>query len=379
MKIKLAILSFLFLSGCGGGGSIDPTGSTPSGTNPPVVTPPVVTPPVVTPPATPITKIVTGEWIAANGGAGGFTNEESFKNFQYEYEVESNNQTVRFELKSNDLDVQFFLYKANGEKLIVSNKGRSVGVEAVLNAGVYKMVVMAERNGRGKFELSINALKKDIKRLESKTIRSTNGTWGEYGGGGFVRSPKNDFYTFEVTEDNTFVDIELESADTEIGLFVYDTNGEILARPTLTSDRYLYFIKKLNKGKYSIMASSAKRNARGKYQVNVYGKVDKLIEKEYVTSIGEDTWKNGKDEQGWAVEVTENNSLLDVELSSTDYKVKFEIVDSSGKKVGSGNNNSNNVSDIITVQKGKYSIYVSPASQISLIGKYKLIIVGDLK
>ncbi len=372
IKIKLAILSLLLLSGCGGGGGgIDPISSTPPATNPPVVTPPVVV-------VTPTIKIATGEWTAANGGAGGFTNEESYKNFQFEYEVEANNQTVKFGLKSNDLDVQFFLYKANGEKLIDSNKGRSVGVEAILNAGVYRMVVMAERNGRGKFELSINALKKDIKRLESKTIRSTNASWGEHGGGGLVRSPKNGFYTFEVTEDNTFVDIEMESTDTEIGLFIYDANTEVIARSYGINDRSSYFVKKLNKGKYAIMASSAKRNARGKYQVNIYGKVDKLVERKFIEEVIESNWKNGNEIVSYDFEITENNSLFDVELSSSNYKVGLKIIDSKGKTVGTGVN-ANNVSDIIAVQKGIYKIQVYPWSLNSGSGNFKLVTVGDFK
>lgn len=327
--------------------------------------------------STKTSKKFSAEWLAQTGGAGGLQNPDSFKNFQLEYEVEGNNQPIKYELTSSDLDVSFFLYDENGARMYDSPSGRSVSSEKTLNAGKYRIVVMAERNGLGKFSLTISGIKQDIVKISSKTLNSNEVAWSEQGGGGLYSTYRNHVYTFEVTENNTYVDIEMESKDTEIGLFLFD---QVQLLTEATGRRSHYILGKLNKGTYVVMAATAIRGAKGKYKLNVYGKVENLKKIDSQEKVINGNWANGKSGDKHKFEVTENNSAFEVELSSPSYQIAFAIVNEKGVVVGGpqyGGGNSEFV--IVTLQAGTYEVYVYPANSNSGSGNYKLLVFGKFK
>lgn len=333
--------------------------------------------------STKTSKKFSAEWLAQTGGAGGLQNPDSFKNFQLEYEVEGNNQPIKYELTSSDLDVSFFLYDENGARMYDSPSGRSVSSEKTLNAGKYRIVVMAERNGLGKFSLTISGIKQDIVKISSKTLNSNEVAWSEQGGGGLYFTYRNHIYTFDVTENNTYVDIEMSSKDTEIGLYLYDQNSEVIIGDARQRSHYL--LKKLNKGTYSIMAATATRGAKGKYKMNVYGKVDNLKKVDSQEKVFNGNWANVNDWKSYEIEVTDDNSVLDIELtSSANYYISFEVADSKGVYLIERiqlQANKNIVVAIPKVQKGKYTIYCGPGPYVSTApsANFKLSVVGRIK
>lgn len=320
----------------------------------------------------------TASWVAERGGAGGIQNPESFKNFQLEYEVEGNNQSINYRLTSADLDVSFFLFDANGARVYESETGRSVGADWTLNAGKYRIVVMAERNGLGKFSLVINGINKDIVKIPSSIVNTGNKTWSEQGGGGLEVTYRNHVYTFEVTENNSYVDVEMFSNDTEIGLYLFDQTQLILYAE---GQRSRYLLGKLNKGTYTIMAATALRGSRGNYQLNLYGKVENLLQRQSQEKVINGNWANGKSVDQYTFEVTANNSVLDVELSCPDYGVSSYIVNDKGATVGGHiYGGGNYVYDIVSLPAGTYQIYVAPNNSFETrSGNYKLVVSGLFK
>ncbi len=324
-------------------------------------------------------KNATAEWKADNGGAGGFDYPESFKNYQFDYEVEGNNQLITYSLTSSQIEVAFFVYDANGARLSESEGGRNVNDEKMLNAGKYRIVVMAERYALGKFELKIGNIKKDIVSVSFEVLKSGDKSWGEYGGGGAYVTPKNHFYSFEVTEDNTYIDIEMESKDTEIGLYLYDTNGEGIVGDD--GKRKHFVIAKLNKGIYQIMAATFTRGSRGNYTLKVFGKTQNLNKRSVSEKAIEGNIANNKDVKMYTIEITENSSLIDLQLDATPMQVAIHLYESSGKLVKNtlpGYNNS--VALIERVQKGTYKVYVEPYPYgDSYSSNFKLVAVGNFK
>jgi hypothetical protein len=319
----------------------------------------------------------SGEWVANKGGAGGIQNPESFKNFQLEYEIENNNQAIKYELSSTDLDVSFFLYDANGSRLFNSTTGRNVSDEKTLNEGKYRIVVMAERNGLGKFSLKITGIKKEIVKIVSKALNSKEKAWSDQGGGGLYGTYRNHIYTFDVTENNAYVDIEMESKDTEIGLYLFD---QIQVLEQATGRRSHYVLGKLNKGTYSIMTATAVRGTKGKYTMNVYGKVDNLKQVESQEKVINGNWENGRVVDKYKFEVTENNTAFDVELSSPAYQIAFAIVNERGVVVGGPQyGGGNSEFSIVRLQSGSYEVYVYPANTYSGSGNYKLAVFGKFR
>ena len=387
MKIKLAILSLLFLFGCGSSGSIDPTGSTPSGTNPPGVTPPVVTPPVVTPPVvTPpvvvnpatILRTAKGEWLAADGGAGGngVTNVKSMKNMHYTFEVKENNQKIEIGITSADIDIEFNFYDPLGTLKESTANSRNIKKSYTVNAGIYKVIIAATRYAVGKFELTLLGVNDEPKKIVTNILKSNTQNWGKLGGGGLDKTFKNHFYTFEVTDNNQNIDIELESPDTEIALVLYDQLGTQLSFQR--SNRREFILRLLNKGTYSVMVATNKRGSIGNYRLNINGLVNNLKKVLSEVDIDSGSWANGKEVFYYEFEITENNSPFDVELSSPDVAVTLELTTKVGTRIES---QSAGKTEFIVrdLAKGAYRVYVSPRITTGPGGKYTLTSHGQYK
>lgn len=333
-------------------------------------------------------RTVNGEWFADKGGAGGTGTGavfyDSFKNFQYNFVVGADNQEVNIELSSKVIDVQLVILDPNGTKIYSSFTNRSVTRKLNLNSGTYRMVACAGRKAVGKFECKITGVLKDPALIESKVLQSGTQNWGTLGGGGRTKSLKNHFYTFEVTDDNTSIDVELESADTDVYLIVFNELGQPLFS-SFVGSRYESTIQNIaKKGVYRLMAATATRGSVGKYQFNVVGKVSNLKkEKSPQVETVTGRWANGAAVDTYSLSVSsKSNSHLDLELSSADVIVSLELQTSAGNIIvrRAGEKSIFIVSDDLA--PGNYRIVVTPRvittpGVINGSGNYTLTVHGQ--
>jgi hypothetical protein len=63
------------------------------------------------------TPNVSGQWTTTDGGGGGFTNFDSFKNFQYSFEIVGNNKRLDIELESSDINLNYMIFDPLGGEL----------------------------------------------------------------------------------------------------------------------------------------------------------------------------------------------------------------------------------------------------------------------
>ncbi|GAB3953632.1 hypothetical protein GCM10028805_37730 [Spirosoma harenae] len=352
-----------------------------------------VTPQTNTPPGPTIPKNVdpnapiTGEWTQARGGAGGFANYESFKNFQYNFDIEGSNQPVAIQLTSDVIDVQYALFDPLGQLIDVQGRGRSVGVNNYsLNAGKYRIVVTADRRAVGKFSLSLLGTKAGADLIPSFILQSNTQNWGSFGGGGREVTFKNHFYTFDVSEDNTTLDVELSSADVDIALTIYDALGQQVA--SATGSRYQFLLQAIKKGTYTVMAGTNVRSSIGDYQMNLFGKKIanlKRVESQLLQSntqnwgpLGgggkEVTYKN----HFYTFEVTEDNFTVDVELESPDTDVALYVYDQLGQPLNTSYFGDRSKYVILKLNKGTYSVMAATVTRGS-VGTYNLRLIGKVQ
>ena len=325
-----------------------------------------------------------GEWVATQVGAGGFGNVDSFKNSQYTFEVGAANQVVSVTLTSATIDVQYALFNPLGQQIDISAKGRSLTKPYTLNAGKHRLVVMADRQAVGTFTLTTVGPNADPVRIESPVLQSGSQTWGPLGGGGRVRTLKNHFYTFDITDDNSTADIELFSAETDVAFTLYDPLGQEVE--TTSGGRYQFLLKAVKKGTYTVMAATNVRAAVGNYQLNVFGKVANLkrVESQVVQS-GIQTWgplggggnvRTFKNHL-YTVEVTENNTPIDFALESADVDVKMVIYNPLGQVIASNFFNSRYDFRVIELPKGTYTV-MAATNVRAAVGNYQLNIFGKV-
>lgn len=297
----------------------------------------------------------TNQWNSDKNGAGGFSNYNSYKNFQYNFEVGSNNQPVEITLSSSDIDVKFVVYNPLGQIINTSSTGRNLKEPYNLNAGIYRLVICADRRALGKFTFSIIGVLADPVLVPSQVLTSGTQNWGSLGGGGFYKTFKNHFYTFEITAENTNVDIELQSGDTNVALVLYNELGQIV--DTQRKDRYIFSIIAVKKGTYTAMACTDERGSTGNYTMNIFGKVNSLqrIISQTNSTKGSLSGSSKLDQfnypyDTYSLQLTPNSSTLDIEMTSSDMFVELYLETNSGVKI------SNNVQTFLQ-NKSYYLVY----------------------
>ena len=319
----------------------------------------------------------TGEWTTAQGGGGGFGNYNSYKNFQYNFSVTGNNQVVSINLSSGDIDVQFVLFDPLGQPMTSSKLGRIVQESYTLNEGNYRLVICSDRRAVGKFAVNLVGINPGLNRISSSILQSNTQNWGKAGGGGGVKTFKNHFYTFEVTDDNSTVDIELESPDTEIALFLYDALGTLVGAEQYA--RYKFLLKAVKKGTYTVMAGTDTRGNIGNYRLNIFGKVQNIQRVASTSDIKTGVWPTGKSEDSYSFEITSaNNSPIDIEVSSGETDIWLELQTGAGDRIIFGGN-SHRTEYIVSkdLPKGTYRAYMRPATNKIAGATYTLTVNGQ--
>lgn len=326
-------------------------------------------------------RTASGEWTTARGGGGGAPNRDpnfnTFKNFQYTFDVVGSNKVVKVSLSSPDINVQFALYSPLGELIQIGSSGRASSQEFTLNEGKHRIVVCATRRAVGKFILNVVGVNSDLGLIPSETLQSDTQNWGPLGGGGGEQTFKNHFYTFEITDDNTSIDVELESPDTNIELSIYDELGRVV-NTSYFNERYRFCITPAKKGVYTVMAGTGMRGNLGSYRLNIFGKVSNLkrIDSQVTTVKGNLATNSSVDT--YSIQLTSNNSGLDIEFSSADVRAFFYLQNNVGSQIASSGYIAYNNDYIVrnNLPKGEYRIVITPARNAGF-GNYTLTVHGQ--
>jgi PKD repeat protein len=331
--------------------------------------------------------IATGEWSVATFTAGGVKAVESYRNHVYEVDITENNQDVIISIESPDLDINFNLYNPLGtpvwDGLDLYQFKRQVFTEIKINnKGKYRIVVAPQdRYAIGKYKLTVKAIGQNLNRVSVNTIKKSD-DFGIDGGGGCCsdnNSPRNRHYSFEVTENNTFVDINL-SADAYVGFQIIDTYGKTIIPYYFGKNAYSN--EKFNKGVYTLIISTLERNVKATFSLEIVGKVQKLTEK-IQTTIGQVAqWPgnlaaaNNNSYNIYTFDVIEDNSYVDIYVISkniTNYTVLYEVSPVTTKYTSQKDVNSYQLRQL---KAGKYALEVYANSKST--ESYSLKIVGQV-
>lgn len=266
----------------------------------------------------------------------------SFRNFHYEFDLQSDNDTLSVTLSSNDTDVSLWLINPLGELIRQRWGQRTVNIfRDNLNSGTYRVIVGTnERGEMGNFQLSVGGNISSLNLVSSSTLEQ-NAAWLNSGGGNnYPYSPRNHLYTVEVTDNNSMLDIVQTSDDTDVSLWLFNPLGEQVQQSWGGRSRFL--VKEANAGTYTIVAGTNTRDVLdADYSLNVNGQIANLTR-----IICQDTTVNGTISNGggnnnsdsaandvYLFEVTENNTALDIIMESPDFDISMWLIDPLGVNV----------------------------------------------
>lgn len=336
----------------------------------------------------PAVRVISGSWTAAGGTSGG--TDYTPRNKFFSFDVATSNQPISLTLTSPDVNVGISLYDPLGNRLVTRGTGRSVVLDQTVNAGTYSVMVnTVQRYDVGTFRLVGRGIASEFTLLPTDRVQAANAGFGSEGGGGgignrFPISPRNNYYTFEVTENNTAIDINVAPAGINIWLNLRSPTGAeadyTFGLLPVGSPRY--FLNSLNKGTYGLYVGTGTRDAIGTYTLEISGKVKNLKQSVYDSAIQTDSYNGRNGVITYTLTVTEDNTPLDVSLRSPDITGSAALINPNGTQVDKFTVPTNYDYLLKVVNKGVYKIIVTPGSATSGIGKYTLSVYGkftDLK
>lgn len=330
----------------------------------------------------PTVRVINGSWTAADGTSGG--TDYAPRNKFYSFEVTTNNQPVSLTLTSSDVNVGVSLYDPLGSRLVTRGTGRSVVLDQTVNAGTYSvMVYTGQRYDVGTFRLAGRGMASEFTLRPADRVQAANVGFGSEGGGGgignrFPISPRNHYYTFEVTEDNTVTDINVAPTGISFWLNLRTPAGAEADYTfgLLPVGTPRYFVKGLNKGTYGLYVGTGTRDAIGTYTLEIFGKVKNLKQTVYDSAIQTDSYIGKNGVITYTLTVTEDNTPLDISLRSPDIVGSAALINPNGTQMDKFTVPTNYDYLLNVVNKGVYKITVTPGSATSGIGKYTLSVYG---
>ena len=204
------------------------------------------------------------------------------RNRQYTFEITENNTNVVFSLTSKDANTTLYMYNELGQRLYpdvvpISEEGsRKSGFPIKLNKGTYTIIACGWREEITDFTLKIAGNAKNVSEKTYQTIDLAD----QFSGnalGSFTEERSFNDYSFEVTENNTWIDITAKSTDTKNYMVITDINGQDVQRSYLVTADYISSqVFKINKkGTYKLSVRTDSRNTN-KLKLSLVGHVSNL-------------------------------------------------------------------------------------------------------
>lgn len=330
----------------------------------------------------PKTKTVTGTWaLGAGNDAPG-----SFRNFRYTFTINKDNGNLDITLESKDTDVSLWLYNPLGQLIHQVWGGRVRSVQSTnLKQGQYVVIAGTYVRGeKGSFSLTVKGTDSNLNLVNSETRIFTE-EWKTNGGGNDASiSYRNHHYTLDVTEDNSVLDVNLESANTDVSLWIFNPLGQRVGQ--VWGGRTRYMVADASKGRYLIVAGTNGRGVRnGSYTVNFNGQFTNLqrVASQDISTTGSIVSGGGNNDASspkhdvYTLDVTDDNGSLDIVMESADFDGTFWLFNPLGQFVGQ-RWGSRSLTMITSTVKGKYTL-VCGTNNIGSAGRYNLSVVGKFQ
>lgn len=219
----------------------------------------------------------------------------------------------------------------------------------------------------------------------SAVIDTENPFWAYGAGRNNPESFRNHHYKFDVTENNSEVEIILESNDIDVQVWLYSPLGERITYNGGSRSHTL--TETLNSGQYEVIVGTYYRGDIGNYTLDVKGNVTTPTR---ISSTNERIEDQVWDTQGggyynpsslrnhqYTFEVTEANTAVDIILESKDSEVTLELLNSFESFDKEWGDKSEYI--IYTLNEGVYSIIAGTYERDRPLSEYTLDVEGKIK
>lgn len=327
----------------------------------------------------------------AIGPGGDYYNADSWRNHIYEMDINQDNAIISINATFADINGRIMILdSARNPESSSGNPATQVRLESVEldNMGKYFIVVAIEEDQEGSYTLIVNGEQvNEIFRVPAQIEGATGQEWTEAGGYYEPDSYRNVHFSFDVLEDDQFVDVVLKSQGTNSRLYILNS-----ARGTDASSgnpaTYSALTHEFEQaGSYSIVVCS-EENSSGTFDLSIFSReniIANFQKIESTTDCQNGSWIDGG---GFYEPLSPNNkrftfsvlepTYIDVTCASTGTNNRISILDSAGNQFSSSGNPSVNTliaeEEFNLSEVGEYTIAVMTEESNS--GNFELCITS---
>jgi len=255
---------------------------------------------------------ITDSW-ASSGGQDRF----SYRNLHYLFNVtESGNITIEIESA-----VSNYLYLINALGIVVK-EGRGNTLSAEVASGNSYRVVAATNSvsETSNYTLKLLGNIEDVGKVDSQS-KSVEGSWTS-SGGQLKDSYRNDHYTFNVTADNSYIDILVQS-NVANHLYLINSNDVVVKKTGDVSSGDVRLRSEVSAGSYKLVVATYFLGEIDSYDLTVVGEFSNLTKKSVPNPVEKQaSWSpsGGQDRTSannpsYSFDMTEDN-IIDMTISS---------------------------------------------------------------
>jgi hypothetical protein len=213
---------------------------------------------------------------------GGIDNYNSWRNNHYKITIANDKTTISIKADFKGVNGRIYLLNSAGDYLTYSDIGTSVALEdfVVNKAGTYYIILNSEDVGT--YSLDICGDVATVEVLKSTKISFDNQNMAVGGGTDSYNSWRNKHFSFEVPEDNTFIDFLVKSKVTNCRIYIINSAGDYLTYSDIgTYTKVSPF--NFKKGTYYIVVNGEEDKATT-FDLTVYSKAASIINAKNISS-----------------------------------------------------------------------------------------------
>lgn len=282
--------------------------------------------------------------VALTGG-GGYNNINTNRNHHYQIEIVGNNSIIS--VFANFAGITGKIYLLNSAYNSVSYSGTSTEAKIenlqIENGGIYYIIIATDIDDEGTYSLDICGDVFSAERIQTVEDSFNDQEWSP--GGGFYSpySWRNQHYSFDILEDNCFIDMIVRSEGTNVRIYLLNSAGNTVSYSGVSTNEQILGYNIENSGTYMISANTDE-NHTGSFDLSIFsraGFIDNVI-KINSTDFSPKTgaWNpgggiynyNSPDNDRYTFEVLENTHI-DIIGKSQGANCRIYLLDSGGNSI----------------------------------------------
>ncbi|MCD4772241.1 MAG: hypothetical protein K8R41_02520 [Bacteroidales bacterium] len=281
----------------------------------------------------------------AFAGGGGFNNCNTNRNHHYQIEIIGNNSIISIIANFSGINGKIHLLNSAFNSVSYSGTSTVAKIEnlKIESGGIYYIIITTDIDDEGSYSLDICGDVYSAHRIQTVENSFNDQEWSPGGGFNSPNSWRNQHYSFNILEDNCFIDMIARSEGSNVRLYFLNSAGNTVTYSGISTNEQILGYNIENSGTY-IISANTDENHNGTFDLSIFsrsGFIDNVIKinsTDFSPKTGE--WNpggginnyNSPDNDRYTFEVLENTHI-DIIGKSQGANCRIYLLDSGGNSI----------------------------------------------